>query len=352
MLVTPDNRFLQIWNNVEPALSTYEINTDTWTAVKAINTNTTSLVNKPGFVALMDPTSTGTGTIYVPYGCQLTCVYNTITQTLKTTVTPFVVPTVDGGGLVGYTFVFSTLRQTMLFYGGYTSGTYAPSPNQDLWEYLPLQDTWSQLKPQGTGPGDINGHCFVETSDHTKMLVFGGSAATRSQDQNVTFSSSLYILNVQDLTWTRGADAPASQARKGHACATNGESLVVWGGVYGLGVNQVLMSNVPLIYHIPTNQWVHDFVVSTTATNNTTTSSLGGPIGGAIGGVIILAVIGFFFYRRLLLASWTNAIGVLLASWTNAIAVLLASWANAIGVLLASWTNAIAVLLQLAIPAQ
>jgi len=83
------------------------------------------------------------------------------------------------------------------------------------------------------------------------------------------------------------------------------------------------MSSVPMIYNIPTGQWVHDFVISgplstlttatvagLTSTNNSSTptptgpastsSSLtsGGAIGGAIGGVVILAVFGIFFYRR------------------------------------------------------
>jgi len=83
------------------------------------------------------------------------------------------------------------------------------------------------------------------------------------------------------------------------------------------------MSSVPMIYNIPTGQWVHDFVIlgplptlttatvaGPTSTNNSSTptptgpastsSSLtsGGAIGGAIGGVVILAVFGIFFYRR------------------------------------------------------
>jgi len=79
------------------------------------------------------------------------------------------------------------------------------------------------------------------------------------------------------------------------------------------------MDNVPLIYNIPTDQWVHDFVVagplpttatptsaptgtsspSLTPTVTSKSSSLGGAIGGAIGGVIVVVVlIGFYIYRR------------------------------------------------------
>ena len=65
----------------------------------------------------------------------------------------------------------------------------------------------------------------------------------------------------------------------------------------------------PLIYNIPTNQWVHDFEVSAPPTTSVTplptgvtppgkSSNMGGAIGGAVGGVVVIAAIGFFFYRR------------------------------------------------------
>lgn len=82
-----------------------------------------------------------------------------------------------------------------------------------------------------------------------------------------------------------------------------------------------------MIYNIPTNQWVHDFVVSgplpgttttttiyvtaattsaAAATSSTTvaspapatSSSMGGVIGGAIGGLAVIAIVGFLFFRR------------------------------------------------------
>lgn len=95
-------------------------------------------------------------------------------------------------------------------------------------------------------------------------------------------------------------------------------------GTQNLG--SAIDKDVLLIYNIPTDQWVHDFVVSgplpTTATANTkatastaptsvpttdnptppttskSSSNMAGPIGGAVGGVIVVAALGFFFYRR------------------------------------------------------
>jgi len=85
----------------------------------------------------------------------------------------------------------------------------------------------------------------------------------------------------------------------------------------------VVVNNTPLIYNIPNNTWVQNFVVSNTPppTKTTSTSTLAGPtpspsntvapsppqkqssslgtaVGGAAGGIAAIAAIGFFFYRR------------------------------------------------------
>jgi len=84
-----------------------------------------------------------------------------------------------------------------------------------------------------------------------------------------------------------------------------------------------MTNSTPLIYNIPANQWVHNFVVSQTLPLSTPTMSTvtqtspaassdnsappaspGRPfsiviiIGCAVGGVVIIAMVGFLFYRR------------------------------------------------------
>ena len=45
-------------------------------------------------------------------------------------------------------------------------------------------------------------------------------------------SSSIFILHMSNFTWTQGPDAGVANSRAGHACATYGDSFVVWGGKF------------------------------------------------------------------------------------------------------------------------
>jgi len=56
------------------------------------------------------------------------------------------------------------------------------------------------------------------------MLVFGGMNIAQQA------SSRLFILHLNNLTWTEGPDVGSANARIDHVCATNGDSFVVWGG--------------------------------------------------------------------------------------------------------------------------
>lgn len=82
-----------------------------------------------------------------------------------------------------------------------------------------------------------------------------------------------------------------------------------------------LMGMEPLIYHLPTSQWVSNFVVSgplpvpSSATTSSTQpantslpppspspsgthSSIGAAVGGAVGGIVVVILIGLFIYKR------------------------------------------------------
>ncbi|GJJ72474.1 hypothetical protein EMPS_04832 [Entomortierella parvispora] len=179
---------------------------------------------------------------------------------------------------------------------------------------------WGGLKaviPPPAPPG-VLGTIYMPASDFSKMIMFGGATGNFS---SITSHGSIYILDLTTLTWSQGVDAPASEFRFGHSCAINGDSFIAWGG----STLQTMMSSTPLIYNIPLNQWVHDFVVSgplPTNANSTgaspsggagsqpsgspstgppsteKSSGKGGIIGGVICGVIVLAAVGFFFYKR------------------------------------------------------
>ena len=159
-----------------------------------------------------------------------------------------------------YLFAHSTQRNSLMLYGGFD--VYSQTiRNPNLYEYRLSTKVWSPLlQTQGTGPGDVRVGCMVQSkeqkekryiffpncflciflkfhgsnptpffflkyyiaSDGSKMIIYGGMDA-----KNV--EGGFFILDLQNLIWTQGAANP-SGFRSGHACATNGDSFVVWGG--------------------------------------------------------------------------------------------------------------------------
>ncbi|GJJ72469.1 hypothetical protein EMPS_04827 [Entomortierella parvispora] len=302
MTPTPNNSSLALWNpSLNPITWVFHPKNNTWTT---ITYTLGSLQLNMGGTAVIDPESVDKdyGDLYAPNACRAV---NTSYNAMCDFRAPYffnvlpMPPSPNPTDTVGFSFTYCTERKSILFYGGQG---YTGVINPYLYEYVPSEQMWS----------------FLVATDASRMIVFGG---VNAQNQ---FSSRLFFLNMVNFTWTEGADAGAINARAGHVCATNGDSLVVWGG-RNTTIN-VIKDKTPLIYNIPTNQWVHDFVVSgplptsttnvtstvaTTASAPTTTSTppvasptppktsnLGSAI-GAIGAVsVVAAAVGFLFFRR------------------------------------------------------
>ncbi|KAF9157859.1 hypothetical protein BGX21_001912 [Mortierella sp. AD011] len=111
------------------------------------------------------------------------------------------------------------------------------------------------------------------------MVLFGGTTSSLQP------SGSIYILDIQNLSWTKGADIKSSLGRESMACTVAGDNFVAWGG--DLDYEQHKSLGTPVIYNLKTNQWT-----------NPATTSVGAVIGGTVAGVIVLVAIGFFGYKR------------------------------------------------------
>ncbi|GJJ72473.1 hypothetical protein EMPS_04831 [Entomortierella parvispora] len=326
--VTPDKTRLVFWGSFSPPRNTsllvYNIPNNTWSTTPIIP------LLKPGQLtaiplgnymsSVIDPASTekGLGVLYAPSGCSDTTVsYPPVEEGLCQTdldKKTFAVGYMPGGqvpaNVQSYSFVYCSTRKSMMLYGG-NGGTNLINPS--LYEFNPSTVSWTLLQPQGgAAPGDVSGHCMVETTDGSKMLLFGGMDITGKT------SSRLFILNLNNMTWTEGADIGAANARSGHACATNGDSLVVWGGIITANNAAVVVNNIPLVYNIPNNTWVQNFLVSkappsptsaslaptSTPTNTITqppppeekSSNVGAIAGGAVGCVAAITAFGFLVY--------------------------------------------------------
>ncbi|KAG0043238.1 hypothetical protein BGZ83_011685 [Gryganskiella cystojenkinii] len=322
MMVTSNN-FLYIWSPLQNALTGLNLTSGYWLDYWQPNPVNPSIY---GYKLWVDASLN----VYMPNACTagalpMMCLFNQTASTSVMNTVPWWPPTASQmtqvpSGIAFYSFLFSNLRNAVLLYGG--TGISTPSPSPYLYEFVQQTNSWTYLTPTGTSPGDVNAHCMAQTSDHSKMIIFGGINSMKS-----VVSAGLFILDVQNLAWTQGTSVTPSEARYGHVCASYGDSFLVWGGQNATQ----MMSTMPLIYHIPTNQWITEFVVSgplptyaftTTTTVMTATStslkprattgsepagappptsqksSLGPIAGGAVGGIIVLAAIGFFVFKR------------------------------------------------------
>lgn len=105
-----------------------------------------------------------------------------------------------------HTAIYDALQDRLILFGGET-----PDHVDDVWA-LGLADSvsWTELGPSGAPPSPREGHAAIFDSARNRMLVFGGSSETRSDE--------LWQLQFGDPpAWTLLTPAgPAPDARTGH----------------------------------------------------------------------------------------------------------------------------------------
>ncbi|KAG0263247.1 hypothetical protein BG011_009082 [Mortierella polycephala] len=149
-------------------------------------------------------------------------------------------------------YAWSIKRKRMLLHGGLVDS----KANSKLFEFDPngkANDGWSDVTTTGDQPGSVFAHCMVPAYKGTKMVLFGGR---RRIGQS---SGSIYILDLETLSWKRGADVDPSQARYSMTCTAAGDSFVVFGGSSDTNSPKDDM----LIYNLKTNQWTDQFYLNT-----------------------------------------------------------------------------------------
>ncbi|KAF9284880.1 hypothetical protein BGZ68_004337 [Mortierella alpina] len=155
----------------------------------------------------------------------------------------------------------------------------------------------------GESPGELSGHCMVPAYNGTKMIIFGGNHFTRG------VQGSIYILDLQTLNWTKGAEADPIQRRSDMACAASGDNFVAWGGeTVGLNVNTF---GTPIIYNLRTNAWTTEYLLlpepasgftpgpsSDTTPPSASKEVTAAAIGGGAAAAVILILGTLYVYRR------------------------------------------------------
>ncbi|KAG0240905.1 hypothetical protein BGW41_006561 [Actinomortierella wolfii] len=208
-------------------------------------------------------------------------------------------------GNKGFSAVWSTVRKSILVFGGLKGNT---SESSTLYEYTPGKG-WTIPVVQGDLPKATYRHRMVPAYNGKLMVLFGG---IRSQGE-------IYFLDTTTLTWSTGTPGGPVYAREYPACATSGDMFVVWGGKLATGVIAPL--NVTGVYNMRERRWQQTFEPPATAPGGPSPGgpSPGGPspggsheetpqpgkpanlsviLGCTIPAAIILLLAGFVFRRQ------------------------------------------------------
>ncbi|KAG0007088.1 hypothetical protein BGZ65_008903 [Modicella reniformis] len=120
-------------------------------------------------------------------------------------------------------------------------------------------DGWKNISQamRGQVPQTCSESCFVPAYGGSKMILFGGAELV-----NDTTIADIYVLDVANLTWTKGANIANKDRRQAAACGVSNSQFISWGG-HKLELDDVPRS-VPnstlVVYNIKTNRWTSTYI--------------------------------------------------------------------------------------------
>ncbi|KAG0212086.1 hypothetical protein BGX28_006847 [Mortierella sp. GBA30] len=314
MALSKDKQSLIIYDSTPraPGVSVFNIANGTWQTKRALPSSP-PVSDYYGLRSAVDPSS---GLMYIPTGTKdnQTLAYDS--NLGSSLLLPNPAASVMNPVVAFYSVVWSTMRNSVLMYGGRGITPNGNVPNPYLAELQPGPSaTWRTLTATGQAPGAVERHCMVPAYGGTKMVLFGGSTTSRQS------LGSIYILDVKALSWTKGPDVDPSQNRSGMACAVAGDSFIAWGGEHY--ETSIINLSSTIIFNLKINQWTDQFSLSTSTgstagsdpkpSNSGSDSSVepetskGGVSGAAIGGgvagaAVLVAIIALIILKRRILS--------------------------------------------------
>ncbi|KAF9288883.1 hypothetical protein BGZ74_000846, partial [Mortierella antarctica] len=222
----------------------------------------TMFSNYSGLSAVFDR---GLGEVVIPNG------FNDGVQTINLYIAPGnlatrknpLFPISEISVLLRYSLAWSESTQTAFLFGGSTHSVLSgglfqrhPSP---FGNWGPINTTLGGVPL--TGPSPREAACMVPAFNGTKLILFGGSGITAATLFTVVLSD-IYIYDIANTSWTKGADAGKTRARAAHACAVSGDALIAWGGFSNLEVKMPAVQMIA-VYNLTTDKWVDEFIAPT-----------------------------------------------------------------------------------------
>ncbi|KAF9158675.1 hypothetical protein BGX20_003267 [Mortierella sp. AD010] len=270
----------------------YSVDQDIWTLSQLVVVGG----GNQGIDAVTDP---NTGLVYLAGGYsdpyrQSMDTYSFVNDALVQTALP--APTTALPNRAYYTNIWTSKRNSILYFGGYNSSLGLISSNS-ITEFVPSTNTWNTLITTNTGPSMRADHCMTVNDDGSRMVIFGGRLYSGS------YSGEVFILNTVTQSWTQGVSGPP---RIYTACTIAGDSLIIWGG---FDAYDNIASPAMMIYNLTSNTWISDYTPSASylaanpSINGQTgagSNHAGAIAGGVVGGIAAVCAIVLFivFYKR------------------------------------------------------
>ncbi|KAF9415168.1 hypothetical protein BGZ94_000169 [Podila epigama] len=266
-----------LWGNYGSLANLYPV--DQWYLNAAVDPITGYLLIPNGYI-----NSSPTPGHYVTSMMQ----YNIVTN--ETTSIPMTNGPED---LAAMSVTWSRYLKKMVVFGG----LYDDKVHNTLYTYDSTTG-WTLITTTNPNPSPRIYHCATQTSDGTKLIIFGGITSY----VNYTTTPNIYVLDLATWTWAEGPPLPIHLARANAACAVTGDYFIAWGGDSG----KIMESNVTLLFNYKTLKWTDSFVppkdvkdvVDGTDGGGGGKSKVGLYAGVAAGVVVVLALVGFLLFRR------------------------------------------------------
>lgn len=147
---------------------------------------------------------------------------------------------------MGHKIVYISKTKKFIMFGGYNGSSYL----NDLWEFNPATNSWTQLTPSGGPPPARAYHCMAYNNYHNEVWVYGGFNGSSLND--------VWKYKVSTNQWSTNSAWDGPYARHSAMCAMfedtqAGTGMVVTGGVTPVGGGWP--NGCPLTYYFTGFTW-------------------------------------------------------------------------------------------------
>lgn len=148
---------------------------------------------------------------------------------------------------LGPRMAYDAESDRIILFGGYDYDAYKMF--QDTWAYDYNTDTWSEMKPDASPPGQ-NFHAMTYDSKADRVILWGGDTTT-PDPTHPPMNGSVWAYDFNTNTWQEKKNSTGPGARAYHAIAygENSDQVFLYGG-YDTGTQEMW------VYNYNTNAWI------------------------------------------------------------------------------------------------